>query len=193
MINSVCDKQIPDRNIKIAVSVVFAICMILFTVMQVRRVQMKHELKEQYNYEFAPNDLKFETTGKIVKLAIFCMIAAILCGCTGIAGGMVLGPLFLTYNMVPTVMSGTNQYITMIASIATAIQFVYIGNLLIEYAILTGLISLVAAFIGIKAINIVTKSGKQSVITLILVIVLTLALLSLPLNYLIKGEKTNAK
>jgi len=36
------------------------------------------------------------------------MIAAVLCGCTGIAGGMVLGPLFLKYNMVPSVMSGTN-------------------------------------------------------------------------------------
>jgi hypothetical protein len=27
------------------------------------------------------------------------MFAAILCGCTGIAGGMILGPLFLRYNM----------------------------------------------------------------------------------------------
>jgi len=62
--------------------------------------------------------MRFKTTSKIVKLAIFCMIAAILCGMTGIAGGMILGPLFLTYNMVPQVMSGTNQYITMIASIA---------------------------------------------------------------------------
>jgi uncharacterized membrane protein YfcA len=62
--------------------------------------------------------MRFKTTDKIVKLAIYCMIAAVLCGMTGIAGGMVLGPLFLTYNMVPQVMSGTNQYITMIASIA---------------------------------------------------------------------------
>ena len=48
------------------------------------------------------------------------MIAAILCGATGIAGGMVLGPLFLTYNMQPKVMSSTNQFITLIASIAVA-------------------------------------------------------------------------
>jgi uncharacterized membrane protein YfcA len=27
---------------------------------------------------------------------------------TGIAGGMVLGPLFLSYNMLPQVMSSTN-------------------------------------------------------------------------------------
>lgn len=55
------------------------------------------------------------------------MIAAALCGMTGIAGGMVLGPLFLTYNMLPSIMSGTNQYITMIASISVAVQFAFIG------------------------------------------------------------------
>ena len=44
------------------------------------------------------------------------MIAAILCGCTGIAGGMVLAPLFLSYNMHPLVMGATNQYIGMFTS-----------------------------------------------------------------------------
>jgi len=34
-------------------------------------------------------------------LAISCGFAAILCGMTGIAPGMVLGPLLLSYNIVP--------------------------------------------------------------------------------------------
>jgi len=95
--------------------------MIVMTFQQVKRIDQIHRDKERYGYKFAPNDLKFETTGKIFKLAFFCLIAASLCGMTGIAGGMVLGPLFLAYNMNPQVMSGTNQYITMIASVATAI------------------------------------------------------------------------
>ena len=49
------------------------------------------------------------------------MVAALLCGLTGIAGGIVLGPLFLTYNMRPQIMGGTNQYITMMASIVVAL------------------------------------------------------------------------
>jgi uncharacterized membrane protein YfcA len=36
------------------------------------------------------------------------MIASVLCGCTGIAGGFILGPLFLKYGMMPQVMSSTN-------------------------------------------------------------------------------------
>ena len=84
-------------------------------------------IKNRDGYKFDANDYKFETTMDIVKLCFFCMIAAGLCGMTGIAGGMVLGPLFLTYNMLPSIMSGTNQYITMIASISVAVQFVFIG------------------------------------------------------------------
>jgi hypothetical protein len=47
------------------------------------------------------------------------MLTAIISGSTGIAGGMILSPLFLKYNMPPIIMSGTTSYITMILSIAT--------------------------------------------------------------------------
>jgi len=105
--------------------------------------------------------MRFKTTDKIVKLAIYCMIAAVLCGMTGIAGGMVLGPLFLTYNMVPQVMSGTNQYITMIASIAVVFQFVYLDQLYWGYAGMCGTTAVLAAFTGIYSINVyVKRSGK---------------------------------
>jgi uncharacterized membrane protein YfcA len=89
------------------------------------------------------------------------MIAAGLCGMTGIAGGMVLGPLFLTYNMIPSVMSGTNQYITMIASISVAVQFAFIGQMNPYYAGLFGAITLVSAYIGITAVKMyLAKTGK---------------------------------
>ena len=101
--------------------------MVLLTVWNVKRVQNIHEIKNKEGYKFDANDYKFETTKDIGLLCLFCMIAAGLCGMTGIAGGMVLGPLFLTYDMIPSVMSGTNQYITMIASISVAVQFAFIG------------------------------------------------------------------
>ena len=84
-------------------------------------------------------------------------------------------------------MSGTNQYITMIASIATAIQFILKGELLIGHAILFGLITIFSAYSGLKALNIyITRSGgKQSIIAIILTLVLIIALISLPLKYLL--------
>lgn len=126
---------------------------------------------------------------KIIKLSVFCMIAAVLCGFTGIAGGMVLGPLFLSYNMVPQVMAGTNQYITMVASIVTAFQFIYIGDLLWYYSFFFGTMTVFAAFLGLQALNqYIKKSGKQSVIAFVLTFCLAFALISLPLNYVIKAN-----
>jgi len=87
--------------------------------------------------------------GKIIKLAVFCAIAATLCGFTGIAGGMVLGPLFLSYNMVPEVMAGTNQYITLVASVVTAFQFIYTAELLWGYAMFFGAITILASGCGL--------------------------------------------
>lgn len=142
-----------------------------------------------YGYNFDNNDQRFDNVREVSKLAFFCFIAAILCGCTGIAGGMVLGPLFLSYGMIPSVMSGTNQYITLIASISVAIQFAYQGQMLLPYAGLFGAITVVCAFIGIKGVTAyVKKSGKQSVITIILAFCLIIALLSLPLKYLLLDQ-----
>jgi len=166
LLNSFVDKNYPGWEgynlvVKSTVITIFVVSMILLTYYQVRRIDRVHRDKEQYGYEFAPNDLKFDTTGKIIKLSVFCMIAATLCGFTGIAGGMVLGPLFLSYNMVPQVMAGTNQYITMIASIVTAFQFIYIGDLLWAYAAFFGVMTIISAFFGLKALNMyIAKSGK---------------------------------
>ena len=93
----------------------------LLTYYNVKRVQNIHDIKNKEGYKFDANDYKFETSADILKLCLFCAIAAGLCGMTGIAGGMVLGPLFLTYDLLPIVMSNTNQYITMIASISVAV------------------------------------------------------------------------
>jgi len=118
---------------------------------------------------------------------LFCAVAAVLCGLTGIAGGMVLGPLFLSYNMIAQVMSGTNQFITMVASICVATQYMYLNALNPYYAALYGSMTLVCAYVGIKMVNIyIARSGKQSVIMIILAVCLILALVSLPINYVLK-------
>ena len=180
--------QLSDMGKK-AVLLAFIAIMLLMTVWSVFKINKLHEIKQRDGYKFDANDTKFDKVSDIAALAFFCMIAAVLCGCTGIAGGMVLGPLFLKYNMIPSVMSGTNQYITMIASLSVAIQFVYIGAMKFDFAIMFGTLTLFAAYTGITAVNIyVKRSGKQSVIAILLVIVLTLALISLPIDYIMKSQ-----
>ena len=112
---------------KKALLIGFCVMMILITAYAVKRIERLHATKEEKGYNYDSKDVRFKNVSEIATLSVACCIAAVLCGCTGIAGGMVLGPLFLKYNMHPSVMSGTNQYITMIASISVAIQFAWIG------------------------------------------------------------------
>jgi len=168
--------------------------MLSLTAYSVNRIKRNTERKKEFGYNFDKNDWdKFENTWEVMKLCFFCFIAAILCSCTGIAGGMVLGPLFLTYNMIPSVMSGTNQYITLVASMSVCLQFLMAKNMLVNYALCFGSMTIVCAYIGISSVNsIVKKSGKQSVITVILAACLIIALLSLPLKFLLLNKTAHS-
>ena len=180
------DPNVSDEVHHVVVGL-FVLSMLLLTVYSVRSVKHAHEIKNRDGYSFHPNDMKFDSLYSLIKISVVCFIAAVLCGLTGIAGGMVLGPLFLSYNMLPTVMSGTNQYITMIARTSVVTHFLHLGLLNVEMSIFFGVIALISAFTGIKAIDIyIKRSGRQSIIALILVGVLISALLSLPLNFMLK-------
>lgn len=159
----------------------------------VENIRLIHATKDAENYNWHEQDTKFNSTKDIINLSAACAVAAILCGTTGIAGGMVLGPLFLTYNMDAQVMSGTNQFITLIASISVSSQYAYLGLLNPYYSALFGISTVFCALTGIKAVNYyVKKSGKQSVIMILLVIVLVMAVISLPINYILKQNEAAA-
>lgn len=79
----------------------FITAMLCFTYYSVHRINRLHEIKQRDGYNYDDKDTRFQGISDIATLAFVCMIAAVLCGCTGIAGGMVLGPLFLKYNMHP--------------------------------------------------------------------------------------------
>jgi len=96
--------------------------------------------------------------------------------------------------MVPQVMSGTNQYITMIASIVVALQFWLLGQLNLAFAILLGAVTLISAYAGITGVNAyVKRTGKQSTILVILTIVLTVALFMMPLDSFLKSAALAAQ
>jgi uncharacterized membrane protein YfcA len=90
-----------------------------------------------------------------------CGFAAILAGCTGIAGGMVLAPLFMMYDMIPEVVAGTNQYISMVATLSVTLQFIFHGSMIWSWACLCLACGVITSMIAIFGINdIIKKSGK---------------------------------
>lgn len=68
-----------------------------------------------------------------------------------------------------------------------ASQFAYLQLIYWGYAILYMVITVFAVFLGIYSVNIyVKKTGKQSIILIILVICLALAFVSIPLKAILK-------
>jgi uncharacterized membrane protein YfcA len=53
-------------------------------------------------------DLNFEDRKVIKKLVLGCFLSGMLSGILGIAGGTIMGPLFLSLKMIPEVVSATN-------------------------------------------------------------------------------------
>lgn len=95
-------------NEKVITFVGFTICMLISTGISIKGINNDFRTKLRDNYEFDDADVRFETLKDILQLTILCFIAAILCGLTGIAGGMVLAPLFLAYGIVPQIAVSTN-------------------------------------------------------------------------------------
>ncbi len=60
-------------------------------------------------------------------------------GIVGIAGGIILNPLFISMGMITEVLQGTSQYIVLISTISVSIQFLYISVVNIPYAIFLGI------------------------------------------------------
>lgn len=86
----------------------FTLFVIVITLWAVNKSVKAYHVKSEHAYPFESIDHVFSSFDGSIKLVLLCGIAGIICGITGIAGGMVLGPLFLQYNMVPQVMGSTN-------------------------------------------------------------------------------------
>ena len=82
----------------------------------------------------------------------------------------------------------------MVASICVALQYFYLGAANPWYSLLFGSMTLVCAYTGIKMVNVyIARSGKQSVIMVILTICLVLALVSLPIKFVLKSLERAAE
>jgi uncharacterized membrane protein YfcA len=117
-------------------------------------------------------------------MIVICFLAGTIGGVVGIAGGLILPPVFLSLGMNPTVVSGTNQYLALISTISVTTQFVSMGILNYDYALFIGMFVAVGSVTGITQVKrIVKATGRQSVIVITLAFVLFLSFAFLPLKF----------
>ena len=80
-----------------------------------------HAVKIRDHYEYDESDLRFDKKGVVTKVVGFCFIASILAGVLGIAGGIILSPVFLSLGILPSVTAATNQYIGLISTMSVSL------------------------------------------------------------------------
>jgi hypothetical protein len=77
----------------------FVVVCCVSTVIVANQVEDNSQTKSYFDIKGDDEDIQFNSFTDVIKIALICCVAAAICGCTGIAGGMVLGPLFMSYGM----------------------------------------------------------------------------------------------
>jgi hypothetical protein len=88
--------------------IVFIIYTILSTLYNAKEIRRIHVIKRTEGYYFDPKDMVFDDNKSLVKITTICFLAGAFGGVIGAAGGIILGPLFLSFGMIPIVVAGTN-------------------------------------------------------------------------------------
>jgi len=75
-------------------------------------------------------------------------IAGILAGSLGIAGGLLMGPILLEMNMDPRISTATSNFMGLLTSSSTSIQYLLLNKLIWSLSWKLMIISAVASFTG---------------------------------------------
>lgn len=88
--------------------------------------------------------------------------------------------------MIPQVMSATQSVLSMTECYAVFMQFEELNEVNVQLSIAFGFLTFVCSFLGIFYVNqFIKKSGRQSIIAVILTVVLCLSLAVMPVKLII--------
>jgi hypothetical protein len=74
---------------------IFIIYSIISTIYNSKELKRIHFIKKRDGYQFDKADFKFDDNKILIMTVVYCFVAGTLGGIVGIAGGIILGPLFL--------------------------------------------------------------------------------------------------
>ena len=141
------------------------------------KLKKQTEDKAACDFQMHPQDVVWDFQ-KIQFYAFFTFIAGIVAGMIGIGGGMILGPLMLVMGINPRVSSATTATMIVLTSSSVAVLFVTYGLVPWEYAVTFFCVCFMGSWIGKSKIDgYVKKSGRASILILLLSVIIALATL----------------
>ena len=113
------------------------------------------------------------TPRAVVLYPLACVLAGVAAGLLGIGGGMVKGPLLLEMGLVPQAAAATSAFMIFFTSSSTTLQFLLLGALPADFAVLYGVLGFAAALLGGLAVRYaMRRDGGSAFIVFAIAIVL---------------------
>lgn len=128
--------------------------------------------KQQVEGQFAMahGDLDFRKSYMLPPVSFG---VGIMCSLLGIGGGELMGPLLLSYNLLPQVSTGTTSMMSFLTSANNIVHYAIMGKIDIRMGGLLFCIGLVAGLIGRRtALFVTVKYGRNSFLIFMLLLVL---------------------
>ncbi|KAF2072385.1 hypothetical protein CYY_006303 [Polysphondylium violaceum] len=116
------------------------------------------------------------TKKNIVILGALSIVAGTLASLLGIGGGMIKGPVLLQMGLSPDITAATSSYMILFTSASSAVQYILVGKLRLDYGIIYYIIGFVSCFLGTQTlIWIVNKYKRRSFIIFLIGAVITVS------------------
>ena len=152
----------------------------------VNYISLNHINKEYYyrisiGFPYDGKDIIWSTS-KCFNMGITGLISGFIAGTIGIGGGVVLGPILLSLGIYPVVSTVTTNFLVLLTSSSTSLQFMLNNMMNYEYACMSIIFSILGSYIGTKIIHHYFKqTGRESLLIFALVFVIGSSALILPL------------
>jgi len=144
-----------------------------------------HEKRVLAGYQYLPADIQF-TTEQLWKFPVTAVNAGLAAGLLGIGGGMVIGPLFIEIGMEPQVGTSSCAYMILWTAFSGVVQYYYAGKLGWRFALFFASLGFISGQIGQRGVSaVLKKSGRPSVVVLLLGSIIGLACVVMTLSTVI--------
>lgn len=150
-------------------------------------ISYTHILRE-YSYRkkinFPYDDCDIEWTHKnFISMNVIGVISGFIAGVIGIGGGIILGPILLSMGIYPIIGTVTTNFLVLITSSSTSIQFIISGDMNFQYAAIGVIFSAFGSYLGTSVIHhYIKKTKKESLLVFALALVIGLSALILPIT-----------
>lgn len=175
------------------ITVIFVLICVLFTWIAVVINAKEQALKEKYNVNIVPSDVRMK--GKtLVKVLLIGFIGGWVAGALGLGGGAIFNPALLALGVPPVVSSATGMYLVSFSKIASCVVYGLNGQLDIDYCLWIGLWSVISSALSLYAADwYMRRFKRQSIIVWILTFILGLSAVAVPIfgamSLMVEAEK----